>query len=313
VGLDVVQKTVRNLGGSVEIHSSRGAGTTFHIAVPIRAAITSVLLFQVGAGWYALPNSVLAGLVEIDTLTHAERIDGPAVYYEGALVPVIALEPMLGETPGLGASQRGSRRLIMVRHDQHLVALSGSHSHSQREAILASVSSLMREDALVSAGMGLDDGSVALVLNVAKVIETARGPGGGAPVASPPERGEPSAPLVLVAEDSPIVRDLIVDSLRAHGLRVVEASDGREALERLASPPEIDLLVTDIEMPHLDGLKLIAALRARGGRRIPAIVVSTRGSDADKLAAIEVGADAYLVKSDFSREGLWSLLSRFLG
>jgi chemotaxis protein histidine kinase CheA len=313
VGLDVVQKTVRNLGGSVEIHSNRGAGTTFHIAVPIRAAITSVLLFRVGAGWYALPNSALAGLAEIDALTLAERIEGPAVYYEGALVPVIALEPVLGEAPaGSGASHRGSRRLILVRHEGQLVALSGSHSHSQREALLASVNSLMREDALVSAGMGLEDGSVALVLNVAKVIETARGHA-GIPAGSPREGGESPAPLVLVAEDSPIVRDLIVESLRAHGLRVIEAGDGREALARLASQPGIDLLITDIEMPHLDGLGLIAALRARGGRRIPAIVVSTRGSNEDKLAAVEVGADAYLVKSDFSREGLWSILSRFLG
>jgi two-component system chemotaxis sensor kinase CheA len=313
VGLDVVQKTVRNLGGSVEIHSSRGAGTTFHIAVPIRAAISSVLLFQVGAGWYALPNSALAGLAEIDALTRVERIDGPAVYYEGALVPVIALEPVLGETPlAPGVAHRGSRRLIMARSGDRLVALSGSHSHSQREAILGSVGSLMREDMLVSAGMGLEDGSVAMVLNVDRVIEAARGDVGAAPAATAPAH-EPPAPLVLVAEDSPIVRDLIVESLRAHGLRVLEAGDGREALERLTSHPDIDLLVTDIEMPHLDGLGLIAALRARGGRRIPAIVVSTRGSNEDKLAAVEVGADAYLVKSDFSREGLWSILSRFLG
>jgi chemotaxis protein histidine kinase CheA/CheY-like chemotaxis protein len=314
VGLDVVHKTVRNLGGSVEIHSSRGVGTTFHIAVPIRAAITSVLLFQVGAGWYALPNGALAGLAEIDALTRVERIDGPAVYYEGALVPVIALEPVLGETPlAPGVASRGSRRLIMARSGDRLVALSGSHSHSQREAILGSVGSLMRDDALVGAGMGLEDGSVALVLNVDRVIEAARGHAGAAPAAIAPEHAESPAPLVLVAEDSPIVRDLIVESLRAHGLRVIEAGDGREALERLSSHPDIDLLVTDIEMPHLDGLGLIAALRARGGRRIPAIVVSTRGSNEDKLAAVEVGADAYLVKSDFSREGLWSILSRFLG
>lgn len=314
VGLDVVQKTARNLGGSVEIHSSRGVGTTFHIVVPIRAAITSVLLFQVGSGRYALPNSALAGLAELDALTRVERIDGPAVYYEGALVPVIALEPVLGEAPlGPGATPRGSRRLIMARHDERLVALAGSHSHSQREAILGSVGSLMREDALVSAGMGLEDGSVALVLNVAKVIETARGHAGAPPAAGTPEHAESPAPLVLVAEDSPMVRDLIAESLRAHGLRVIEAGDGREALERLASHPDVDLLVTDIEMPHLDGLGLIAELRARGGRRIPAVVVSTRGSNADKLAAVEVGADAYLVKSDFSREGLWSILSRFLG
>lgn len=316
VGLDVVQKTVRNLGGSVEIHSKRGAGTTFHLTVPIRAAITGVLLFRVGRGWYALPNSALVGLAELDSLAQIERLGGPAVHYEGALVPIIALEPVLSEEPPAPAlTPRGTRRLIIARDGQRLVAFSGSHSHSQREAILGSVSSLMGEDTLISAGMSIEDGSVALVLNVAKVIEASRrNLGAASPAhADAPAHVDAPAPLVLVAEDSPIVRDLIVESLRAHGLRVLEAGDGREALERLASQPDIDLLVTDVEMPRLDGLGLIAQLRARGGRRIPAIVVSTRGSDEDKLAAVEVGADAYLVKSDFSREGLWSIVSRFLG
>ncbi len=312
VGLDVVQKTVRNLGGSVEIHSKRGVGTTFHLTVPIRAAITGVLLFRVGRGWYALPNSALVGLAELDSLAQVERLGGPAVHYEGALVPIIALEPVLSEVPPAPAlTPRGTRRLIIARDGQRLVAFSGSHSHSQREAILGSVSSLMGEDTLISAGMSIEDGSVALVLNVAKVIEASRRNLGA--VSPAPAHADAPAPLVLVAEDSPIVRDLIVESLRAHGLRVLEAGDGREALERLASQPDIDLLVTDVEMPRLDGLGLIAQLRARGGRRIPAIVVSTRGSDEDKLAAVEVGADAYLVKSDFSREGLWSIVSRFLG
>jgi chemotaxis protein histidine kinase CheA len=311
VGLDVVQKTVRNLGGSVEIQSQRGVGTTFRITVPIRAAITGVLLFRVGRGWYALPNSALVGLVEIDSLAQVERLGGPAVHYEGAFVPIIALEPVLSEDVPVQA-QRGTRRLIIARDGQRLVAFSGSHSHSQREAILGSVSSLMGEHTLISAGMSLEDGSVALVLNVAKVVEAARRPLGAARAAAPAPPEAP-APLVLVAEDSPIIRDLIVESLRAHGLRVLEAGDGREALDRLSSEPDIDLLVTDVEMPRLDGLGLIAQLRARGGRRIPAIVVSTRGSDEDKLAAVEVGADAYLVKSDFSREGLWSIISRFLG
>lgn len=314
VGLDVVQKTVRNLGGSVEIQSKRGVGTTFRIAVPIRAAITGVLLFRVGRGWYALPNSALVGLAEIDSLTQVDRLGGPAVHYEGALVPIIALEPVLSEEPPVPSlAPRGTRRLIIARDGQRLVAFSGSHSHSQREAILGSVSSLMGEDTLISAGMSMEDGSVALVLNVAKVIEASRRNLGAAAPADAPALADAPAPLVLVAEDSPIVRDLIVESLRAHGLRVLEAGDGREALDRLASQPDIDLLVTDVEMPRLDGLGLIAQLRARGGRRIPAIVVSTRGSDEDKLAAVEVGADAYLVKSDFSREGLWSIISRFLG
>jgi CheY-like chemotaxis protein len=117
---------------------------------------------------------------------------------------------------------------------------------------------------------------------------------------------------VLVVDDSPVVRDLVGDALRAHGIRVIEAGDGEEALAQLNLHPQIDLVVTDFEMPRLDGIGLIRALRAREGRRIPAVVVSMRGSDSDKRAALDVGADAYLVKSDFSHAGLWTMIARFL-
>lgn len=315
MGLDVVQKTVRKLGGTVEVSTVRGAGTTFHLTVPIRAAISSVLLFRVGEGWYALPTSSLVGLAEIDDLSRVDSIDGPAVRYEGAIVPLIALEQVLGEAATAAGSERTARAII-ARHGDRLVALGGSYHHLQREAVLKSVSTLMRDDKLIIAGLGLEDGSVALVLNVGEVLKLARGAAalGELPSAA---QSEPDPRLarhrVLVAEDSPIVRDLVAESLRAHGLDVVEAPDGQAALERLEQHPDIALLVTDVEMPRLDGLGLIARMRARGGRRIPAIVVSTRGSDADKMAAVEVGADAYLVKNDFSREGLWAMVSRFLG
>ncbi|WP_428268147.1 hybrid sensor histidine kinase/response regulator [Haliangium sp.] len=319
IGLDVVYKTVRNLGGSVEVRSVRGEGCVFHLAVPIRAAITSVLLFRVGRGWYALPSSDLVGLVESDELERAERLDGPAVSYEGELVPVIGLEPVLGEqAPSFADARRSAGRIIIARAGERLVALTDSHSHSQREAILESVGAVMGEGTLVSAGFGLEDGSVAMTLDVGAVIAAAKGAPRLAPelvVGAGPagESGPTPAPLVLVAEDSPVIRDLIVEALRTHGLRVVEAADGREAVNRLDENPDIALVVTDIEMPRLDGLGLITELRSRPGRRIPAVVVSTRGSDEDKLAAVAVGADAYLVKSAFSRTGLWSIVSRFLG
>ena len=118
---------------------------------------------------------------------------------------------------------------------------------------------------------------------------------------------------VLCVEDSPIIRALVVEALNSHGLRVIEASDGKEALSQLEAHPEVELVVTDIEMPRLDGIGLIAAIRASGNKRLPTVVVSNRGSDEDKKRALTAGADAYLVKSEFSQAGLWSIISRFLG
>lgn len=316
VGLDVVLQTARNLGGSVDLSSMLGGGTTFRISVPIRASITSVMLFRVGEGRYALPTNSLVAIVDMDDYQQVESIDGPALQYEEGLLPLIDLERVLGEKP-MTREGEDKRRVVITRHGSLLIGLNGSYHHLQREAVLKPVGNMLRDDKLISAGLALEDGSVALVLNPSEVFRAARGqsaPQGEDSMARIlTSRAVMAERTVLVAEDSPIVRDLVVEALRIHGLTVLEAVDGQHALEQLEAHPEVQLLVTDIEMPRLNGLGLIKRMRASGGRRIPAVVVSTRGSDADKLAAMEVGADAYLVKSDFSREGLWSLVSRFLG
>jgi two-component system, chemotaxis family, sensor kinase CheA len=315
VGLDVVQKTARNLGGAVEVHSELGVGTTFDLRVPIRASITTVLLFAVGQGRYAVPINTLVALEELEDYPTTTSIDGPALHYKGGLVPLVALEPLLGEAPLSSPDALRGQRVIIVRQGTQHIGLTGSHDHMQREAVLKPVGAMLRDDKLISAGLALEDGSVALVINPAELFKATRGE---VDEDISVELTPRSAPVdvqrtVLVVEDSPIVRDLLVEALRAHGLTVLEAVDGQDALDKLGQHPEVNLLVTDVEMPRLDGLGLIKKMRARGGRRIPAVVVSTRGSDADKSAALKVGADAYLVKTDFTREGLWALVSRHLG
>lgn len=316
VGLDVVLKTARNLGGTVDVSSMLAAGTTFRISVPIRASITSVMLFHVGQGRYAVPTNTLAAIIDFDDYHQVQSIDGPALQYDEGLLPIVDLEQLLNEEPH-ELEEDEQQRVLVTRHGTMLIGLKGSYNHLQREAVLKPVGSMLREDKLISAGVALEDGSVALVLNSGEVYRASRGQS-----AAPSERAWPTRlaarvamaqKTVLVAEDSPIVRDLVVEALRVHGLEVIEAVDGRDALQKLEMYPEIQLLVTDVEMPHLDGLALIKEMRARTPKHIPAVVVSTRGSEADKEAAQVVGADAYLVKSDFSKEGLWSLVSRFLG
>jgi CheY-like chemotaxis protein len=205
---------------------------------------------------------------------------------------------------------------MIVRSGGDRVALSGSFDHVEREVVLKPAGKFFAEQRLVSAAVHLEDGSLALVLKPAELVFAVRGErrpeapaaGGGAPRTG-------FGKTVLVTDDSPVVRDLIADALRAHGMRVIEAGDGEEALSLLAAHPSIDLVVTDFEMPRLDGIGLIRAQRARetGGRRLPMVVVSMRGSESDKRLALDAGADSYLVKSDFSHAGLWTMIARFLG
>jgi len=106
------------------------------------------------------------------------------------------------------------------------------------------------------------------------------------------------------------VRDIVAEALRAHGLRVLVASDGEEALAVLAAEPGVDIVLTDMDMPRLDGLSLLRAIRSRAqGGDVPVVAISMRGNESEKRSAFEAGAQAYIDKSDFNQALLWRTVS----
>jgi len=303
IGLDVVMANIDAIGGTVGLQTRPGAGTTFRLSVPLSVAVSPVLLFRVGAGRYALPARTIEGVLDPRHYPEVEAPQGRAIHYEGKLVPLLDLRPYLGEE----APVEGHERLLIMSSGGGAVALAGTHDHSEREAVMKSVGTLFDHDPIVRSVVPLEDGSLALVLKTGELLAAATG------ATRRHERAERAGgKTVLVVDDSPVIRDLVAEALRSHGLHVVEAGDGQEALDRLSQGLKVELVVTDIEMPRLDGIGFIRALRALPGPRIPAVVVSMRGSDEDRRRAVDVGADAYLVKTDFSHRGLWALIARFL-
>jgi len=313
IGLNVVLSGVEGLGGRVDVSTEAGKSTTFHLQVPVSMAISAVVPFRVGGSHYAVPASAVETILELSPTLVVDSIDGRAVRHGDRVVPLLALEELLGETATERRAAGREGRILIIRSGNDRVALSGSHGHLGREVVLKPTGRFFERQQLLSAAVHLEDGALALVLKPAELVLAGRAgarPVHAAPAAAAPRTG--FGRTVLVVDDSPVVRDLVGDALRAHGIRVIEAGDGEEALAQLNLHPQIDLVVTDFEMPRLDGIGLIRALRAREGRRIPAVVVSMRGSDSDKRSALDVGADAYLVKSDFSHAGLWTMIARFL-
>jgi chemotaxis protein histidine kinase CheA len=307
VGLDVVVKNIEAMGGGVTVSTRMNEGTTFRLQVPISVAVTALLTFRVGSGRYALPATAVSSLIETSSSPVMDAAGGPAIRYNGMLIPVLALDELLGEAGGTNEAN-GSARTIIVESAGSFVALVGTNTHKRIEAVLKGASEVFRHDRLLGAAAPMDDGTLALVLKPGELLAATRGVAPRAPSTATQRGGS----TVLVADDSPVIRDLLCEALRSHGLRVLEAADGEEALGMLAAHPEVRLLVTDVEMPRLDGIGLIREVRLHYGRQLPALVVSMRGTDEDKQRALDVGADGYLVKSDFTQAGLWTMVSRYL-
>lgn len=308
VGLDVVLKNIEAMGGAVTVMTRLGQGTTFRLQVPISIAVTALLTFRVGSGRYALPATSVASLIETSKASIIESASGPVIRHQGFFLPVLHLDELLGDR-STKTDQATSARTILVESAGSIVAIAGTNSHKRVEAVLKGTSEIFRHDRLIGAAAPMDDGTLALVLKPGELLAATRGTVPRAATSAANQRG---GSTVLVADDSPVIRDLLSEALRSHGLRVLEAADGEEALAVLAAHPEIRLLVTDVEMPRLDGIGLIREVRLHHGRQLPALVVSMRGTDEDKQRALDVGADGYLVKSDFTQAGLWTMVSRYL-
>lgn len=308
IGLNVVLDVVEGLGGSVEISTQLGRGTTFHIEVPITVAISRVVLFRVGMGTYGLPASSLRGLVEARALNAADGPDGPAVYYAGMVVPVLDLVSALDETRGSGASTR----VMIAQSGADLVALRGSSDHLEREVVLKPLGKFFERQPLVTSAVTVEDGTLAVVLKATELVllarrarEAARNQNGATASV-----GEGAGRVALVTDDSPVVRDIIAEALRSYGLHVLVAGDGEEALAVLAGQPRIDVIVTDLDMPRLDGLGLVRAVREkREMRDVPVVAISMRGSETERRAAADAGVQAFIDKSDFNQALLWRTIS----
>jgi CheY-like chemotaxis protein len=162
--------------------------------------------------------------------------------------------------------------------------------------------------------VNLEEGALALVLKAAELVLLSRSRSKATPASLEPERKQAAGRIALLADDSPVVRDIVAQALRSCGLRVLVAGDGAEALELFSAQNHVDIVVTDIDMPRMDGLGLVRALRSRDdAKNLPVVAISMRGSEPERRAAMEAGMSAYIDKSDFNQALLWRTIRPFVG
>jgi chemotaxis protein histidine kinase CheA/CheY-like chemotaxis protein len=309
IGLNIVLDVVENVGGKVEVRTEPGRGTTFDIEVPLTVAITRVVLFRVGVGMYALPAASVRTLVETDSLPWVEGPDGPSVQYAGAMVPLLDLGQVLDEPETLGSEAR----IVIAQSGPDLVALVGTREHLEREVMLKPVGRFLERLPLLAAAVNLEEGALALVLKAAELVLLGRSRGKKRQTVAEGESRRSEGCIALVADDSPVVRDIVAQALRSYGLHVLVAGDGEEALSLFDAHSRVDIVVTDIDMPRLDGIGLVRALRSReASKDVPVVAVSMRGTEPEKRAAMAAGMSAYIDKSDFNQALLWKTIRPFV-
>ncbi len=309
VGLDAVKRQVESVGGSLAIDTEPGRGTTTRLLLPVTLALLRVLIVRRGAQRFGLP---LASVSEVVAVERVMMLGGrPSILVGEESLRLCDLAGVLGmAAPDLP----GVSRALVVDASNGRLAVACEGVVGEQEVVVKPLGlSLAGESGYLGAAI-LGDGAVMLVLDPAHLVRQASCASAAVRVGAAATQEARRAPKVLVVDDQFTVRELQRSILRASGYRVEVACDGREALDTLGAGGDFDLVVTDLQMPEMDGLELLGAIRADPERSsLPVVVVTSRGSEEDRKRGAEAGADAYIVKDEFDQQALLETVKRLVG
>ncbi len=320
LGLAIVREKVHKLNGTIAVESAPGQGTTFRIEIPLSLANFRGVLVGVAGRPVIIPSAAIARVLLIPA-EQITTIDGrPSVSINGAPTALVRLRDLLelrgavsGPAPA-PAHASTLRSLVVLAVDGRRVALLVDSVQDEQEVILKHLGPLLvRVPAVAGVSIGAG-GEIVPVLDPADLAGLALGHLAGEPgtPAQEPTAIPATARRLLVADDSITSRSLLRSLLAGEGYDVTTAVDGEEALSRLHTEA-FDLVVSDVDMPRMNGLQLTSAIRADEHLgSLPVVLVTSLATPEDRSRGLEAGASAYVVKSNFDSGSLLDIVRRFL-
>ncbi|MGJ7487667.1 Hpt domain-containing protein [Variovorax sp. LT2P21] len=324
IGMDVVRADVAALGGRIETHSTPGQGTSFKLVLPLTTAVTHVVMLRAGGTSIGVPSN----LVELVQRVSAAELDvayaNQQYLFAGTPVPFYWAGALLQSSVRSDASGSKTHAIVVVRSAAQRVALHVDEVLGNQEVVVKNLGPQLSRLPGMAGISVLASGAVALIYNPVALAAVhgdqaramqqagsaaaAAGPGGAQTAAAPVVVQE--APLVLVVDDSITVRRVTQRMLQREGYRVSLAADGLQALERLQTERPA-VVLSDIEMPRMDGFDLARNIRADAAlAHLPIIMITSRIAEKHREHAAQLGVNHYLGKP-YSEDELLRLVRTY--
>lgn len=317
LGLAIVKERVEQLSGTLAIESEPGQGTVFRLGLPLTLARMRGVVVRAGGRLFVLPTRGVERVArvareDVKTVENRETVSlSGRTYALARLVQVLGM----GEEGAAAEAEPERLPLVVLAGGQPLQAIAFALDEviDERELLFKPLGRQLERLAHVAGAAVLGGGQVVPVLHVPDLLRSAvRQSASPRPRAAGPEVAAPAPKSVLVAEDSITSRTLLKGILEGAGYQVETAADGVEAFAALRRGG-FDLLVSDVDMPRLNGFGLTAKVRAdRKLADLPVVLVTSLDSRQDREHGIDVGANAYLVKSSFDQGNLLEVVERLL-
>jgi len=314
VGMGIVRVAAERMGGTTAVSSEAGKGTRIMIDVPLSIATMRVVLVEVGGVMLGVPSAFVTRVGRADPRTLA-RLDGRAMLVtHGRPTPVTTLAALLGP-PFEETVAPKMLQLVALESGAHRLAVVVDELIDERELVIRPLEHAGRAAAEATVGVALlGAGEVALVLSVPALLARSEGRlAESAGILSAGTEGPREQSRILVVDDSITSRTLEQSVLTAAGYIVITAVDGEEAWRTLEAQ-SVSLVVSDVEMPQLDGFGLCQRIRGNPGTAsLPVILVTSLDAPEQRARGLEVGADAYITKSSFDQDTLLDTVRMLIG
>lgn len=312
VGMDVVAANLRKLKGSVQIETEEGKGTRFILRLPITLATDHGVMVRSGGAMFAIPISAVDRIMEINPAQIIEVEASHAILHRGRTIPLRDLAATLE----LESRERIDQRMlpvVVIAKGWDSVAFIVDEVIGEREIVVKPLRPPLQAVSNITGGTLTGSGEVIMVLNPFDLVDSALRGSLGHLRRAEGEAGGEKVRQVLVVDDSITTRSLEKSILEYAGYKVSLAVDGKQAWEMLQREHDFCLIITDVEMPEMDGFQLAERIKqSERLKHLPVIIVTSLAKESDRQRGIEVGAEAYIVKGQFETKSLLDVVAQII-
>jgi two-component system sensor histidine kinase and response regulator WspE len=315
VGLDVVRTMIQEVTGEIRITTRPGAGSTFHLQLPITLSVLNALLVEISGDLYAFPLARIEKVLRIEKDQILSLENRPYFKLEGANIGLVTVQQALDIDAPLALA--GEQPVIVVSGRSERYGVTVDRVLGERKVVVRPLDPRLGRLPNISAASVMEDGAPLLIVDVEDLVQTInRLLTGGSRVDkifSDESAVAQKRKRVLIVDDSLTVREVERKLLANRGYDVEVAIDGAEGWNTLTAG-RFDLVISDVDMPRMNGIELVT--RIRGDARyktLPIMIVSYKDREEDRMRGMEAGANYYLTKSSFHDESLLVAVTELIG
>jgi two-component system, chemotaxis family, sensor kinase CheA len=320
LGLAIVREKVEHLGGMVSVDSKKGLGTTFRLLMPLSLSTFRGVLVRSEEQVYVIPTINIERVLRIKQEDIGTVKNQETIQLEGKIISLVRLADVLqqsvkkGRTVAIVATGPSEPKfqLVILSYGGQRIAFQVDEILDEHEVLVKGLGKQLQRVRNIAGATVLGTGKVVLVLNVPNLMRTAMLPAIATRRNVALKKEVVKKGRILVVEDSITARTLIKNILEMAGFDVVTAIDGLDGLSQ-ARKGEFNLIVSDVDMPRMNGFELTTKIREdRKLGELPVVLVTALDSREDRVRGIEVGANAYIIKSSFDQSNLLEVVRKLI-